>query len=71
MQSRWCLFAAKSFFLARRRELNVNVCCVCVSVSHSFGYGLMDAAAMVKLARKWVTVPEQQRCEIIAKNAEK
>jgi hypothetical protein len=31
----------------------------------------MDAAAMVKLARKWVTVPEQQRCEIIAKNAEK
>ncbi|CAB3387799.1 Hypothetical predicted protein [Cloeon dipterum] len=41
------------------------------NVSHSFGYGLMDAAAMVKLARKWVTVPEQQRCEIIAKNAEK
>ncbi|XP_059486972.1 furin-like protease 1 isoform X2 [Neocloeon triangulifer] len=41
------------------------------NVSHSFGYGLMDAAAMVKLAKKWVTVPEQQRCEIIAKNAEK
>lgn len=35
-------------------------------VSHSFGYGLMDAAAMVNLARKWKTVPEQQRCEINA-----
>ena len=35
-------------------------------VSHSFGYGLMDAAAMVQLARVWKTVPEQQRCEINA-----
>lgn len=35
-------------------------------ISHSFGYGLMDAAAMVKLARVWQTVPEQQRCEINA-----
>uniref|UniRef100_A0AAG5CZA0 furin n=2 Tax=Anopheles atroparvus TaxID=41427 RepID=A0AAG5CZA0_ANOAO len=33
-------------------------------VSHSFGYGLMDAAAMVRLARTWKTVPEQQVCEI-------
>lgn len=71
MQSRGVCLQPTGFFLARRRELNVNVCCVCVSVSHSFGYGLMDATAMVKLARKWVTVPEQQRCEIIAKNAEK
>ncbi|KAL5274649.1 FURIN family protein [Megaselia abdita] len=36
------------------------------NVSHSFGYGLMDAAAMVKLAKKWKTVPEQQKCEIHA-----
>lgn len=35
-------------------------------VSHSFGYGLMDAAAMVNLARTWQTVPEQQKCEINA-----
>lgn len=35
-------------------------------VSHSFGYGLMDAAAMVRLARNWQTVPEQQKCEINA-----
>lgn len=35
-------------------------------ISHSFGYGLMDAAAMVKMAREWHTVPEQQRCEINA-----
>uniref|UniRef100_A0A336LB42 CSON007967 protein n=2 Tax=Culicoides sonorensis TaxID=179676 RepID=A0A336LB42_CULSO len=35
-------------------------------VSHSFGYGLMDAVAMVRLARTWKTVPDQQRCEINA-----
>ncbi|XP_051170796.1 furin-like protease 1 [Leptopilina boulardi] len=36
------------------------------NVSHSFGYGLMDASAMVRLARKWRTVPEQHTCEVIA-----
>lgn len=41
------------------------------NVSHSFGYGLMDAYAMVKLARKWVTVPEQHRCEITAPHVDK
>ncbi|KAK0168883.1 hypothetical protein PV327_002645 [Microctonus hyperodae] len=35
-------------------------------VSHSFGYGLMDATAMVLLARKWRTVPEQHKCEVSA-----
>lgn len=40
-------------------------------VSHSFGYGLMDAAAMVKLARTWRTVPEQQICEINAPHLDK
>ncbi|KAH9499166.1 hypothetical protein Btru_004327 [Bulinus truncatus] len=33
-------------------------------VSHSFGFGLMDAAAMVALARNWTTVPAQHICEI-------
>ncbi|GMR53523.1 hypothetical protein PMAYCL1PPCAC_23718, partial [Pristionchus mayeri] len=32
------------------------------NVSHSFGYGLMDAQAMVLAAKSWVTVPEQHRC---------
>lgn len=41
------------------------------NVSHSFGYGLMDAYAMVKLARKWVTVPEQHKCEITAPHVDK
>lgn len=41
------------------------------NVSHSFGYGLMDAYAMVQLARKWVTVPEQHKCEITAPHVEK
>nr|CAH7745732.1 unnamed protein product [Callosobruchus chinensis] len=36
------------------------------NVSHSFGYGLMDAYAMVQLARNWITVPEQHKCEIPA-----
>ncbi|XP_065354665.1 furin-like protease 1 [Calliphora vicina] len=40
-------------------------------VSHSFGYGLMDASAMVRLARNWKTVPEQQRCEINAPHVDK
>lgn len=32
--------------------------------SHKFGYGLMDATAMVKLAEKWHTSPTQKVCEI-------
>ncbi|XP_063696789.1 furin-like protease 1 isoform X2 [Culicoides brevitarsis] len=40
-------------------------------VSHSFGYGLMDAVAMVRLARTWKTVPDQQRCEINAPHLDK
>lgn len=40
-------------------------------VSHSFGYGLMDAAAMVRIARIWKQVPEQQRCEVNAPHLDK
>ncbi|KZS05709.1 Amontillado [Daphnia magna] len=41
------------------------------NVSHSFGYGLMDAGAMVRLARQWITVPPQQFCEIRAPDVNK
>ncbi|KAG7210501.1 hypothetical protein KM043_012022 [Ampulex compressa] len=41
------------------------------NVSHSFGYGLMDAAAMVRLARRWRTVPEQHKCEVSAPHMER
>lgn len=34
------------------------------SYSHYFGFGLMDAHAMVKLAKTWTNVPEQSMCEI-------
>ncbi|RWS09190.1 Furin-like protease 1: isoforms 1/1-X/2 [Dinothrombium tinctorium] len=34
------------------------------NVSHSFGYGLLDANAMVNMAREWVTVPPQKVCEV-------
>ncbi|XP_041369640.1 furin-like protease kpc-1 isoform X1 [Gigantopelta aegis] len=33
-------------------------------VSHAFGFGLMDAAAMVHWAQNWTTVPAQHICEI-------
>ena len=32
--------------------------------SHSFGYGIMDAACMVKLARVWTPVPKQGKCSV-------
>lgn len=32
-------------------------------VSHKFGYGLMDAGAMVTLAEQWVNVPLQHVCQ--------
>ena len=41
------------------------------TVSHSFGYGLMDAAAMVRLARGWLTVAPQQFCEVRAPDTNK
>lgn len=34
------------------------------NVSHSFGFGLMDAGAMVKLAANWSTVPMQRKCTV-------
>ena len=33
-----------------------------ISVSLRYGYGLMDAGAMVSLAERWTTVPEQHIC---------
>ncbi|CAG0895477.1 unnamed protein product [Darwinula stevensoni] len=32
-------------------------------VSHMFGYGLMDAEALVNLAERWTTVPPQHICQ--------
>ena len=37
------------------------------AVSHHFGYGLLDVDAMVSLAQNWTSVPEQHRCEIVAR----
>ena len=33
------------------------------NISHAFGFGLMDAGAMVRAAQVWETVPEQRKCE--------
>ena len=36
------------------------------AVSHHFGFGLLDAGAMVELAMEWQTVPRQRLCTIAA-----
>lgn len=33
-------------------------------VSHSYGYGLMDATAMVSIARNWRMMPKQMECTV-------
>lgn len=35
-----------------------------VAVSHSYGYGLLDASAMVALAQNWTSVGPQHKCVI-------
>ncbi|XP_041034175.1 furin-like isoform X1 [Carcharodon carcharias] len=34
-------------------------------VSHSYGYGLLDAGAMVALAKNWTSVGDQRKCVIV------
>lgn len=38
------------------------------NVSHSFGYGLLDAGAMVRLAKVWRNVPKSKKCRAIYPN---
>ncbi len=40
-------------------------------VSHSYGYGLMDAGAMVREARGWTNVPAQEKCVVASPYYEK
>lgn len=40
-------------------------------VSHKFGYGLLDAQAIVRYAEKWTTVPGQRICETPSHNKER
>jgi len=35
-------------------------------VSHNYGYGLMDAEAMVTQAKRWKEMPMQQSCEVVS-----
>jgi len=37
-----------------------------LAVSHHFGFGLLDAGAMVELATEWQTVPRQRQCTVSA-----
>lgn len=45
-------------------NLNVHI----LTVSHLYGFGLMDAEAMVKEAERWKQVPSQHIC---VENADK
>jgi len=40
-------------------------------VSHKFGYGLLDAAAIVKYAEQWKSVPAQKICETPSQSKER
>ncbi|CAN9507028.1 unnamed protein product [Ophioblennius macclurei] len=40
-------------------------------VSHSYGYGLLDASAIVRLAETWTNVGQQRRCVITMVNEPK
>jgi len=42
-----------------------------LSVSHHFGFGLLDAGAMVELAMEWQTVPQQRHCTVSAQFTER
>ena len=58
---------------SKRRKLNASdwkVNGVGREYSHRYGYGLMDAGAMVSLAKEWKTVPIQRICTkaIISRN---
>lgn len=41
------------------------------TVSHKYGYGLMDAAAMVTLAEQWTNVPPQHVCQTPADTSDR
>jgi len=49
----------------------VKDCVACSSVSLRYGYGLMDASAMVELAEKWTNVPTQHVCPVQSENVSK
>ena len=35
-------------------------------VNPHFGFGVMDAGAMVNMAQEWINVPEQHSCNMVA-----
>ena len=49
----------KNLATKENKQLNLNYCCF--SVSHAFGFGLLDAYAMVNLGRNWSSVPKQYK----------
>lgn len=57
------LVVLTSRYDALKREPGWQTNAVGRRFSHKFGYGLMDASAMVRLAKNWKNVPAQRVCE--------
>jgi hypothetical protein len=55
-----CLVVKPALAHAHLRATDWRVNAMGRNYSHSFGYGIMDASAMVRMARIWNTVPEQK-----------
>ncbi len=45
-------------------NIQVSVSPFLSAVSHSYGYGLLDASAIVSLAQTWTSVGPQRKCVI-------
>ena len=51
------------FSVSLHPTVHTSYCFLMFTVSHKFGYGLMDAGAMVTLAEQWTSVPPQHICK--------
>ena len=65
---RWLIIC---LFLVEKFNSNNNEVSRFKLVSHKFGYGLMDASAMVTLAEQWTNVPPQHVCQTPADTSDR
>ena len=63
MQHLVVLTARKNFLYDKRNQFRWVMNGVGLEYNHLFGFGSLDAAAMVTLAKDWSTVPPRFHCE--------
>jgi hypothetical protein len=56
--------SSSSGFVARQKTTEFETNGAGFAVSHVFGFGLLDAYALVSIAKSWRTVPAQKICAI-------